>query len=704
MNIKSNILFRIYLVGGFCTLFGVAVLAKVFMIQTDKKHNWKAMSDNLTRDTFDIIAERGNIYSADDKLLATSVPFFELHIDFASKAMTQEIFNKNVDSLAYYMTKKIGKNSYQAYRQQLIKARKQKRRYFPLIDKANYTELKEIKQWPLFREGKFKGGLIIETHQERTNPYGILAQRTIGLIRENAQDIGLEEAVDSLLKGVNGKVLKQKIAGGEWVPVKGTGQIEPKNGYDIITTIDLGLQDIAETSLLNSLTTSQAEFGCAVLMEVKTGAIKAIANLGKNKSGSYSENYNYALGLSNEPGSVFKMAGYLSLFDDGFITTSDSINTNGARGVFGGRVLTDDGHNEQYNFLTPGKAFAVSSNVAIASWLTKYYTGKKEKYYAKLQQFGLTMPTHIDLKGERKPFINKPENWSAMSLAWMAHGYEVKLTPLQILAFYNAIVNNGNRVKPYLIQKVLNNGKTIREYKPASSSHIICSERAAAMAKEIMLRVVEDEKGTGRGIKSPYYRIGGKTGTAKMSEGNSGYSDKNLSTFVGFFPAEAPLYSCIVVVGGPQGALTTGGAISAPIFRTMADKIITSNIIANQSINKDSTIANQPIPYFVGTPDDVNAINKRFKIKFDFKEDWDYAFVKSNSSNKIGIGKIDVTQHTVPNVYGMLLDDAIYLLENKGIKVTFSGTGKVKQQSQTAGTPVIKGSVIHLILNNNKQL
>jgi cell division protein FtsI (penicillin-binding protein 3) len=509
----------------------------------------------------------------------------------------------------------------------------------------------------------------------------------------------LEEAADSMLKGVNGKILKQKIAGGEWVPIKGAGQIEPQNGYDIITTIDLGLQDITETSLHNALIESQAEFGCAVLMEVKTGAVKAIANLGKNSNGNYSEIYNYALGLSNEPGSVFKMAGYLSLFDDGFITLTDSVNSNHASGMFGGRILTDDGHNTQYSFLTPGKAFAISSNVAIATWLTKYYGKSNKSFYEKLQQFGLTDLTKIDLKGERNPFINKPENWSAMSLAWIGHGYEVKFTPLQILSFYNAIANKGTRVKPYLVQKITDNGNVIREYKPQSASKKICSEKAAQMAKEIMLRVVEDENGTGRKIYTPHYRIAGKTGTAKMSFGSTGYSDKNLSSFVGFFPADEPLYSCIVVVGGPQGLLTTGGAISAPIFKTMADKIITSNILSNKAINKDSTIVNKPLPFLIGTKEEVNEFNKRFSIRFDFKEDWEYAFVKSDSLRKIGIGKIDMEQKRVPDVRGMLLDDAIFLLENKGLKVSFYGKGKIAGQSLSAGSKIVKGSYIQLVLN-----
>ena len=700
MNIKSNILFRIYLVGALCSLFGVAVLGKVYQIQTYKHGYWKSLADSLTTNIFEIPAERGNIYSSDDKLLATSVPYFELHVDFGSTAMSDEIFKRNVDSLAYYMSKNFGKNSTEEYKQQLIKARKKKRRYFSLYNKADYTLLKNIKTWPLFREGKFKGGLIVETHQERKNPYGYLAQRTIGLIRANAQDIGLEEASDSLLKGVKGKILKQKIAGGEWIPIKSTGQIEPQNGYDIVTTIDLGLQDITETSLHNALIESQADFGCAVLMEVKTGAIKAIANLGKTKNGNYDEIFNYAIGLSNEPGSVFKMAGYLALFDDGFITPIDSVNTNHASGVFGGRVLTDDGHNSQYTFLTPKKAFAISSNVAIATWLTKYYSSNKQSYYDKLQQFGLTTATKIDLKGERFPFINKPENWSAMSLAWMAHGYEVKFTPLQILAFYNAIANKGIRVKPYLVQEVLDNGKVIREYKASTTSKKICNEKAALMAKEIMLSVVEDPNGTGRGIRSPYYRIAGKTGTAKMSFGTGGYTDKNLSSFVGFFPADEPLYSCIVVVGGPKGLLTTGGAISAPIFKTMADKIITTNIKGNKAINKDSTIADLPLPFIIGETDAIKEFNKRFNIKFDFKEANEYAFVKSDSGKKIQIGLLDLTDNkTVPNVNGMLLDDAISLLENRGLKVFFIGKGKVMSQSIPVGSSIIKGSLIQLYLN-----
>ena len=697
MNIKTNILLRIYFVAFICLLFGAAVLGKVYYVQNYKGDYWKAMADSLSTQIFEVPAERGNIYSFDDKLLATSVPYFELHIDFGSKAMTDDVFQKSVDSLAFYMWKSFALQTVDSYKRDLVKARKQRKRYFPLCKNADYALLEQIKTWPLFREGKFKGGLIIETRQSRKNPYGYLAQRTIGYTRDNAPDIGLESAFNKFLSGVNGKILKQKISGGEWMPLKTAGQIESQDGYDIITTIDLGLQDIAESALNSALQEYRADFGCAILMEVQTGAIKAIANLGKTADSSYSENYNYALGLSNEPGSVFKVASYLALFDDGYITLADSINTDHASAVFAGQVLTDDGHNTQYTFVHPDLALAISSNVAVAKWVTKYYSGNKNKYYQKLAQFGLTDKTHIELEGEPQPFIQTPDKWSALSLPWMAHGYEVKFTPLQILTFYNAIANKGNRMKPYLVQKIVDNGTVIKEFKPETTKNKICSDKAVEYAKQIMLAVVESEHGTGRKIFSPHYRIAGKTGTAKMSFGSEGYSNKNLSSFVGFFPADDPIYSCIVVIGGPQGFLTTGGAVSAPIFKVIADKIITSNIDRNKPFNKDSSIVNQYPPLIVGETQQVKNIAELFHFKPNIKESWDYTAAKMVPHKTI-VAPVEVKAAQIPNVKGMLLDDAIYLLENAGLKVQFIGKGKVQTQSLPAGSTAGKGMVIYLQL------
>lgn len=702
MNIKTNILLRIYFVGTVCLLFGVAVLAKVYHVQNYKNNYWANMADSLFTKIFDIEAERGNIYSADGELLATTVPYFDVYVDFDSSAMSDELFKKNIDSLSlFFSTTKKDKSSTQ-YKTELTKARKLGKRYYPIFKNIDYVLLNEIKKWPLFREGKYKGGLIVETYQRRYRPFGFLAERTIGYIKKDGKKIGLEAKYDKELSGENGKMLKQKIAGGIWMPIKRTGYIDSKNGKNIHTTIDIKIQDILSSTLLNAVQTYDAEFGCAIVMEVKTGAIKAITNLEKNTSNNtYEERYNYAIARRYEPGSVFKLAAYLSLFEDGYITLDDSINTNNASATFGTFKLTDDGHNTQYTYLTPKKAMAVSSNVAIAKWVTKHYNNNKKKYYANLAQFGLTAKTNIEIDGEQEPLINTPEKWSFSSLPWMAHGYEIKLSPLQILTFYNAVANRGIRTQPYLVEKITKNGKeTLLNTNHKKTK--ICSEQAAAYATEILKAVIEDNSGTARAIYTPHFSIAGKSGTAKMSFGTTGYSNKNLSTFVGFFPADNPLYSCIVVLADPKGEITSGGYVAAPVFRIIADKIITSNIENNIAINKDTTIEIINPPKIVTTTSNIYDIAKIFNIDYkpNNSSNSEYAQVSVDIKNKkLKIEHHSIKEESVPNVTNLLLDDALYILENLGLKVTFTGKGRVRQQSIPAETKLIKGSTIQLILN-----
>ncbi|QQR96848.1 MAG: transpeptidase family protein [Sphingobacteriales bacterium] len=700
MTVKTNILLRIYLIGIICLLFGVAVLGKVYHIQNYNHKYWKNLADSLSTKIFDVEAERGNIYSADGELLATTVPYFDVYVDFGSNAMTDELFKANIDSLAYYFSKTKKDKSEQQYKKELTNARKLGKRYYPIFKNIDFVQLNKVKTWPLFREGKYKGGLIIETNQPRYKPFGFLADRTIGYVKKDGKRVGIEAKYNKELSGENGKMLKQKIAGGTWMPIRKTGYIEPKNGKNIHTTIDIKIQDIASSTLLEALQTYNAEFGCAVVMEVKTGAIKAIANLGKNKSNQFIERYNYAVGDRFEPGSVFKLAGYLALFDDEYITLKDSINTNYAVANFGVLRLTDDNHNTQYKYLTPEKAMAVSSNVAIAKWVTKFYNDDRKKYYSKLAQFGLTTKTNIEIQGEQEPLIKLPENWSYYSLPWMAHGYEVKLSALQILAFYNAVANDGYRIQPYLVEKITQNGKS--EYINNKHEKVkICSKQAAESATEILKAVINDVNGTGHRIYTPHFEIAGKSGTAKMSFGTKGYTDKNLSTFVGFFPANNPLYSCIVMIGEPKGEITSGGYISAPVFRIIADKIITSNIKNNQAINKDTLLVKQNPPKFITATNTIDDILKIYDIKYknNSQLNYDYAYVNiDNINKKVNIQHINANTKKVPNVKNMLLDDAIYILENAGLKVGFSGKGKVKTQSIQEGTDIIKGTYIHLNL------
>jgi len=700
LNIKTNILLRIYIVGILCAVFGFVVMGRVYQIQTERDGYWRNIADSLTTKVFTIPADRGNIYSAENELLATTVPYFNLSIDFGSTAMSDEIFKANIDSLAYYMSVTKKDKSIQQYKKDLTTARKLKRRYYPIFKNIEFVQLNKIKQWPLFREGKYSGGLVVETLQKRHNPFGYIAGRTIGYIKKDGPSVGLEGTYNSYLAGVSGIMPKQRIAGGTWMPIHRAGSIEPKNGKDIHTTIDISVQDIAETTLMDAVINYNADFGCAVVMEVKTGAIKAIANLGKNKNGTYSETYNYAVGMGNEPGSVFKLAGYLALFDDGYITLNDSINTNHASATFGKFRLTDDGHNTQYQFLKPDKAMAISSNVAIAKWVTQFYEGNKKKYYAKLAQFGLTTKTKIELSGEPTPFIKSPDKWSIYSLPWMAHGYEVKLTPLQILAFYNAVANGGIRTQPHLVNYISEGTNVIKTFDYTDGQRI-CSKEAALYATEILKSVVNDQSGTGRNIRTPYYQIAGKTGTAKISFGKEGYSNKNLSTFVGFFPADNPLYSCIVVMGNPQGLVTTGGYVAAPVFRTIADKIISSNVKNNLAINKDTSLKSINPPTFIANTQQIKSIAKLYDVKVDANHlDAEYAYVDIDPvDKKVKVRTIKNDPTIIPNVRGMLLDDAIYLLESMGFKVGFTGKGKVQTQSIESGQNFMKGSYIHLTLN-----
>jgi cell division protein FtsI (penicillin-binding protein 3) len=696
MNIKTNILFRIYIVIGCIILFAVAILGKALHVQTYKNGYWKNISDSLNTRTFAIPAERGNIFSADDRLLATSLPFFNLHIDFGSDAMSKELFEKNIDSLAFLAALTFDDKSKATYRKEFSIARNNKRRYYLLQSKVDFFVLQKVKKWPLLREGKFKGGLIIETEQKRKNPYGILALRTIGYSRKNAEDVGLEEYYNDYLCGREGKILKQKIAGGVWMPIFKENAIEPENGKDIITTIDVNVQDVSEDALYDALRKAHADFGCAIVMETKTGAIKAIANLSKDKDSSYAEKYNHAIGLASEPGSTFKLATYLAMFDDGFINEKDSIMiTNGTAKFYGSTIVDDHKVNGYYKIY---EAFAMSSNTAVAKLALKYYNNNWSKFWKKLNQFELNEKTNIDIKGEATPLISKSDTWSKLSLPWKAHGYENLITPLQLLTFYNAVANNGYRVKPRLVEKIIDNGAVIKSFEPEISSTPIASQKAISSAKYILQQVVENEHGTAKKIFTKNYKIAGKTGTAKINLPKLGYQNKNQATFCGYFPADNPAYTCIVVIYGPQGMATTGGAIAAPVFRRISDYIMATSP-ANQSfinISKNKILPTTlPI---IANYNTLNEIIKKYKLNASLPEDDNYHIAKI-SATSLNTKPYSTKEDFVPNVKGFALDDAIYLLENLGLKVSFSGHGKVIEQSIPHGQKFIKGSTIYIQLS-----
>ncbi|MCP4123801.1 MAG: transpeptidase family protein [Bacteroidetes bacterium] len=698
MHIKKDILLRVYACFFIMVVVGMAIVGKAYKIQVERDGHWSAIADSLSTDLISISAERGNIYSSDDRLLATSLPYFELRMDLASPAMTKEIFNDNVDGLARKMADNFGSKTYNEYKRDLIRARQRGNRYYLIKRRVDYNELNKIKTWPLFELGKYKGGLIVETKQTRKLPYGHLASRTIGYVRENAQSIGLEAEYDELLAGKEGKRLMQRIAGGTWVPLTDENAIEPMNGKDVYTSVDVNLQDVAETSLMRSMDTHDADHGCVVVMEVETGAIKAIANLGKRSDGSYGEIYNYAVGKRTEPGSTFKVASMLALLEDGHVSPDDTIDINHGHLKFYGYDMFDAGNWSPHERIPAWMVFAKSSNVGIAKFTNDAYRHDHKGLYQKLKQYHLTDRTGVSIMGEPEPYIKDPEKnaWSKLTVPWMSTGYEIQLTPLQTLTFYNAIANGGKMVKPRLVEKVLDHGKVIKTYKTEVLDKQISTPEALAQITEMMVKVVDG--GTARKIKSDHYKIAGKTGTARLNDPEKGYIDKYQASFAGFYPADNPKYSCIVVVLGPSAGMTHGGSVAAPVFKEIADKVMSVDLEMHEPFNSAEDEKQFAAKDYTISVPDYRVLADQFGFAAD--EFANAAYVRS-SLNKDGdpvFKAISFESKVIPDVRGMGLDDALFQMENAGIKVQFSGRGKVMRQSVKAGEPVVKNMTIELKL------
>lgn len=691
MKIKTNILLRIYFVYGLILVSAVAILLKIYFIQTYKGDYWVKKSLELSTKMFALHGERGNIYTHDENLIATSIPFFDLYVDFATDGMTRELFDTNVDSLAIYMAENFKQNSAQQYKKNLVQAKKEKKRYYLIKRNVDYSTLKEIKQWPLFREGKYKGGLIVEMKQSRKYPYTLLALRTIGEHRLNSQSVGIEASYNKYLSGSEGQILKQKIAGNLWMPIENESTIAPKNGDDIVTTIDINLQDATETALKKALDSSNAEFGCAIVMEVETGAIRAIANLGRTKNGELWEIDNYAISHKSEPGSTFKAASYLMLLDKGYIHLNDTISNGGGRWNFYGKMMSDEHINESN--LSIRDAFARSSNIAVARLIDKNYGNQKNEFYRTLQKYGLTEMSGIDLMGETKPNVTPPKTWSKLSLPWRATGYEQTFSPLQILTFYNTIANNGYRAQPYLVEKITRNGKIIHEFFPKIGKEPIAKQSAIDQVKELLKGVIENPRGTGRSIKSEYFELAGKSGTAKLLDNNKSYGNANQAMFAGFFPVKKPRYSCIVLIYNPKGAHRTGGGVSGPVFKEIAEKALSTDLHLSPDYKKTLQELPNTLANLKGETHQIKSIITKYGYKTNVKDEIQYIDVEIRKSG-IKLEPTATKEHIIPNLIGLNFDDALYILENMGIKIRYSGLGKVIKQSIPAGTKISKGSQI----------
>lgn len=682
-------------------LFAVIILARVFILQNVDGSYWRGMADSLHTSYVALGAERGTIYSEEGRMLSTSIPFFDLRIDFAADGLRDKegkIFKDNVDSLSIALSRMFGDRTAPEYKQLLREGYKSKDRYFLLKRDVPFDQFQQLRRFPMFRLGANKGGLIAETKNKRINPFKLLANRTIGLARENAQNVGLERTYDDYLKGVTGKRLMRRIAGGTFVPVEGY-DIEPENGRDVITTLDVNMQDIVETALMNMMVQNEAEHGTCILMEVKTGKIKAIANLGRQPDGSYWEDMNYALQVG-EPGSTFKLATVISVLEDRYTTMNGIVDLNYGRWQVGRRTVYDSEPHHRTN-VTIKQAFELSSNVGMAKLAYQYYYKRPNDFVARLKKLQLDQSTGIDLVGEGRPIIKTTASrtWSATSLPWMAFGYEVLVSPLQTCMLYNAVANNGKMMKPYLVNSIMEYGQVVKQIEPTVVMDSICSQSTLRQVKKMLEGVVIE--GTAKKLWTPYYSFAAKTGTALVANGKRGYADKIYqSSFAGYFPANDPQYTCVVVIKNKaHAARFYGASVAGPVFREVADKLY-AIAVERQKPMQSRVQVDTLLALKNGKGTELKEILTTLHLPWQgvaTSTNWVSASV--NDQQQVALEPVRQAKGAVPNVTGMGLKDALYLLENAGLRVEIRGAGKVTTQSIPGGTKIGKDQKIIIELS-----
>lgn len=657
---NKDILNRLYFVSGCLFVFMIIIVGKLFVIQFVDGDYYKGLAEKRAVKNVVIPANRGNIYASDGSLLATSVPKYDIRFDALAPTHTrfEKYLNALADSLAVF--DKTHNPVY--FEQKLRKARLNKNRYFLIRRNVGYSDYLRLRNFPLLNLGAFKGGLIVEQTTKREHPMGAIAQRTIGYERIDKNGNITRPGIDGAfgvkyLRGTDGHRLKQKIGNGQWKPITDYDQVEPKDGFDVVTTLEVNIQDIAHHALLSQLENYKADHGSVVVMEVATGEIKAISNLGRNKKGKYYERLNYAVGETHEPGSTFKLMALAVALEDKVIDTTTIVDTKKGVLSFYGRKVRDS-KNGGYGKISVAEAFEVSSNTGIVSAIHNSYKGRKgaEKFVDGLYKMHLQDTLKLPLIGEEQPIIPDPRiknnRWSGIALEWMAYGYGVSFTPLQTLTFYNAVANNGTMVRPQFLKEIREFGKPVKVFEKEIIDPQICSLETISKLKQLLANVVKKPHGTGHRLYSNEFSMAGKTGTCQKN-----YTDKDklnyISSFVGFFPVDKPKYSCIVVIHEPDQSLGYYGAdVSGPVFKRIAQKIHTDAPLATQVQIADYN--------------DTKA-EASYESYFDYAQKY---------------------KTIMPDVTGMPLMDAMVLLENMGLMVSANTVGQVKSQSIRKGTKV----------------
>ncbi|MFN8290844.1 MAG: penicillin-binding protein [Chitinophagaceae bacterium] len=712
MDVKKDILWRVYVSFLGITLLSLIVLGRAFYIQRFQGSHWRSMSDSLHKRVSALPATRGTIYSEDGQMLSTSIPTFDIYIDFGAEGLREKKgkrFFENVDSFSIALSSYFGDKKSSEYKKELTQAYNKGNRYFLLKKKLSFEDYKTLREFPLARLGKNKGGIIVETDSRRLMPFGLLANRTIGLSRDfiadngksKKQNVGLERSYDSLLSGHDGQRLVRFIAGGTAIPVEGT-QTDPVNGKDIYTTIDVNIQDITETALLRMMQQCEGPYGTAIVMETSTGKIKALANLGRRPDGTYWEDDNYAI-RTTEPGSTIKLATLLSVLESGSSKPEDLVEVGSAGRMRVGPVPKDvvDAERQPKPVLTVKECFAHSSNVGMSKLAYKAFGSNPDELKKYLHHFHLDERAAIDLPNVPKPAITsfKKDAGGLMNMLWVSFGYGINVSPLNTLTLYNAVANNGKMMKPYLVNSIQSNGVLIRQFEPTVLEENISKPSVIKAAREAMEMVVTE--GTARKVlKDLPFTAGGKTGTAHVSDGAIKYAHGVYqATFVGYFPADKPQFTCIVVIRTkPHAASHFGGTVAAPVFREIATKLYTL-YVERKTPSQLAVMKDSAAYFYAGSAADIKNIFRTMQISYaDSAAQGEWGTVYASNYNPV-VKPLAVRKQVMPNVRGMGLKDAVWLLENMGLKVAVKGKGKVTLQSVAPGTTLAKGITVVLELS-----
>ncbi len=691
MNIRTDILLRVYISFGMVVVFALAVLYKLGSMQGAEGEEWSELAEKMSAKYQTVEAVRGNIFSSDGSLLATSVPEYDVRMDLlAPGILSDDLFYSKLDSLSASLSSFFRDKSADQYRRLLVKARKDKNRYYLVKRNVSFQEMKAVRAFPIFNLGKYKGGLIAEAKNKRIRPFNNLAARTIGYKNENVQPVGLEGAYANYIDGVNGKRLVQRIAGGTWMPVNEDSEVSPTDGADIISTIDINIQDIAQRALEGQLLASDADNGCVVVMEVQTGEVKAVANFTRESEGVFREKFNYAIAQSAEPGSTFKLASYMVALEDGKIDTGDIVDTgDGTYRVY--RHTIRDSHHGGYGKITVKQAFGHSSNTAITKLINTHYKDSPAAFTRQLYKMHLNEKLDLQIPGEGAPLIKNPssKSWSGLSLTQMCWGYELKMTPLQMLTFYNAVANDGRMVAPLFVKEIRRLGTTVEHFGTRVIDEQIMSATTISKAKDMLEGVVQE--GTGGALKTCSFPIAGKTGTAQIAQGSAGYKVKRAyqGSFAGYFPANAPKYSMIVVIQNPRKGGYYAATVAVPVFKDIAEKVYAMDTEMYRALPELQYAQASAVP----------TVKKGLQKESEFMLA-SYDPSEDNLSELPSEGE-DIPEGSpkVPDLKGMGLRDALYVLNNIGLRTVVKGKGKVVKQSLEPGVQIRPGYPISIELN-----